>query len=191
MAEHADARRDEWLRQLREGERVRLYRGYRSRRAKVIALVLALVGVIIEIVMVAWDAGLLQLLLLPLVLAIFLFGYVYEWRRIAHGALQLRDDHFLLWGWRNKARRIAYHDLAAAAVVKRFRRQTGVRVCHSRKGPTGPLEWTAVATWHGGAEAASAVAAELARRAELTPRSERLWARAYEEELPPMPSWLE
>jgi hypothetical protein len=191
MAEHADARRDEWLRQLREGERVRLYRGYRSRQGKVTALLLGLVFAILEAVMIARDAGLLQLVLIPLVLAFLLFGHVYGWGRIAHAALQLRGDHFLLWDWRNRARRIPYRELAAVAVVKRFRRQTGVRVCHSEEGSTRSPEWTAVLTWPGSAPIASAVAAELARRAELTQRSEGLWARAYEEELPPMPYWLE
>ena len=191
MAEQADGLGDEWLRRLREGERVQIYRGYRSWRGKVIALVLALVFLIVETVMIARDAGLLQILLLPLVFAILLFGHVYEWGRIAHGALQLKDDHFILWDWRNKARPIPYRELAAVAVVKRFPRQSGVRVCHSKQGSTRPPQWAAVLTWPGSASIASVVAAELARRAELTPRSEGLWTRAYEEELPPTPHWLE
>jgi hypothetical protein len=171
MAEHADALGDEWLRRLREGERVQVYRGYRSRRAKVMALALALVFVIVETMMIARDAGLLQILLAPLVLAVLLFGHLYGWGRVAHSALQLKDDHFLLWDWQNRARHIPYRELAAVAVVKRFPRQSGVRVCHSEEGSTRPPEWRAVLTWPGSAPTASAVAAELARRAELTHRS--------------------
>ncbi len=186
MGEQTDARRDRWLRRLRDGERLRLHRGYRTRRRAVIALAVVLASVLLEGVMIARDAGLLQLMLLPLVLAILVLGHTYEWGRVAHGALQLAEDALLLWDWRNKVRRIRYGDLAAVACVRRLPRKTSVLVCHSEEGSTQSPEWTPVLTWHRSASAASAVAAELARRAGLTRRSEGLWTRPYCEDIPPL-----
>jgi hypothetical protein len=184
-----EALRDEWLRRFREGERVRVYRGYRTRRRAGIALALALVLAVAEVIMIARNAGLVELLILPLVAAISIFWALYEWGIVVHSAVQLSDSQLLVWDWRNRVQRIRYQDLAAVRSSKHFPRETKVRVCHGEKSSTQPLKWTLVLTWPRRVSTSSAVAEELAWRAGLTPRSEGLWTRAYAEELPPTLFW--
>jgi hypothetical protein len=155
----------------------------------VVALVVAIGAAVFEVVMMAREAELLQLLLLPLVAAMIFLGAIYRWGCVAHGAVQLRDDHLLLWDWRNRAQRFAYGDLAAVACATRFRRWTTIRVAHGDGNSTEALEWLPVVTWRKDAPAAIAVAAEVAQRAGLQERAEGMWTRAYAEDLPPTPLW--
>jgi len=185
----AEARREEWLRRFREGKRVRIYRGYLTRRSAAIALAVSFAFVVAEVIMVTREADLVELLLLPLVPAISIFGAIYEWGRVAHSAVQLADEQLLLWDWRNKERRFAYRGLEAVACIKRFPRHRTVRVCGRAEDRTASLEWTALLTWPGSTPTACEVAEELARRAGLTLRSEGLWARPYVQEVPPVLFW--
>ncbi len=177
----------EWLANFLEGKRVWLYGGHRVHKREVIVFVLSLLFGLAEVILITREAGFTQLMLLPIFTALIIFGAIYERGQVIHSSIQLSDISFFMWDWRNQSKQIEYKNIVAVECVNRFQ-HAKVSIC-LHQDQMNQLEWEVLLIWHKGAQIASAVATELARRAELTKRSERLWTTAYEEVLPQKLFW--
>ncbi len=178
----------EWLADFLAGKRVWLYGGHRARKHTGVMFVSSLLFGLVEVILIARDAGFTQLVLLPIFTALIIFGTIYERGRFLHSSIQLSDISFFMWDWRNQLKQIEYKNIVAVECVDRFLQPTKVSIC-LHQDQTNQLKWEVVLTWSKSAQIANAVATELARRAELTKHSDRLWKTVYEEVLPPKLFW--